>query len=150
MTPGTSDHFLLQVEGKPNKNSACKNKNKFRFFGDLPGYLNCSRIFKKTNQSKNPARSRKNKKNLFYTRPTPRRQRRRCNGPTEGALEADADAPTVISEIMPGILHEHPTTCLHQKAKHLASKYIARLRVLRCNKHGDRFTKPATNFYRRN
>ena len=56
----------------------------------------------------------------------------------EGALETDA--PIVISEIVLGILDEHLITFLHQKVKRLASKYVVRWRVLRCNQHGDRFT----------
>ena len=56
----------------------------------------------------------------------------------EGALETDA--PIVISEIVLGILDEHLVTFLHQKVKRLASKYVVRWRVLRCNQHGDRFT----------
>ena len=56
----------------------------------------------------------------------------------EGALETDA--PIVISEIVLGILDEHLVTFLHQKVKRLASKYVVRWRVLRCNQHGDRFS----------
>ena len=56
----------------------------------------------------------------------------------EGALETDA--PIVISEIVLGILDEKLITFLRQKVDRLRLRYVACWRVLRCNRHGDRFT----------
>ena len=56
----------------------------------------------------------------------------------EGALETDA--PIVISEIVLGILDEKLITFLRQKVERLRQRYVACWRVLRCNRHGDKFT----------
>ena len=56
----------------------------------------------------------------------------------EGALETDA--PVVISEIVLGILDAHLITFLQQKVERLRSRYVACWRIMRCNRHGDRYT----------
>ena len=56
----------------------------------------------------------------------------------EGALETDA--PIVISEIVLGILDEKLIAFLRQKVERLRQQYVACWRVLRCNRHGDKFT----------
>ena len=52
----------------------------------------CFRILKRPNQSKNPVRSRKNRKISFFTRPTPG-QRHRCDGPTPGRTPGQRPRP---------------------------------------------------------
>ena len=56
----------------------------------------------------------------------------------EGALETDA--PITISEIVLGILDAHLITFLQQKVDRLRTRYVACWRILRCNRHGDRYT----------
>ena len=56
----------------------------------------------------------------------------------EGALETDA--PIAVSEIVLGILDEKLITFLRQKVERLRQRYVACWHVLRCNRHGDKFT----------
>ena len=56
----------------------------------------------------------------------------------EGALETDA--PITISEIVLGILDAHLIVFLRRKVERLRARYVACWRILRCNRHGDRYT----------
>ena len=52
----------------------------------------------------------------------------------------ETDATIVISEIVLGILDEKLITFLRQKVERFRQRYVACWRVLRCNRHGDKFT----------
>ena len=52
----------------------------------------------------------------------------------------ETDAPIVVSEIVLGILDPHLKVFLERKVATLREKYIACWRILRCNRHGDKFT----------
>ena len=52
----------------------------------------------------------------------------------------ETDAPIVISEIALGILDLHLKVFLGRKVAILRLRYIACWRILRCNRHGDKFT----------
>ena len=52
----------------------------------------------------------------------------------------ETDAPIVVSEIVLGILDPHLKVFLEKKVATLRVKYIACWRILRCNRHGDKYT----------